>query len=114
MEVQPISKDLGLAGEDSTIDRIDGDGKVDGVKSQIDSQAKLSKIKNKIRLSLAKIQLLVEPNSGLCFLTQEAKLTFVELRRIFIKALTFHHFDLKCHICVEIDFIDYAIYEVPS
>ena len=39
------------------------------------------------------------------FLTPEARLAFTKLRQVFIKALIFYHFDLKCHIRVETDTI---------
>lgn len=63
---------------------------------------------------LAKFKLLVElsPQSG--FLTLKARLAFAKLRQAFIKALIFHYFDLKCHICVQINALGYIICRIFS
>ena len=48
------------------------------------------------------------------FLTFEAKIAFIKLRKIFVKAPILYHFDLECHIRVEIDVLGYAIVGVLS
>ena len=47
--------------------------------------------------------------STLDFLSPEARLAFIKLRQVFLKALIFQHFDLKCHIRMETDVSGYAI-----
>ena len=48
------------------------------------------------------------------FLTPEAKLAFIDLRQAFVKAPILHHFDLECHIQIEIDVPSYIIGRVFS
>ena len=48
------------------------------------------------------------------FLTSEASLTFIQLRKVFIKALILHHFDLERYIQIEIHALGYAISRVLS
>ena len=46
--------------------------------------------------------------------TLGAKLAFTELRQAFLKAPILYHFDLECHIRIEIDVSGYAIGGVLS
>ena len=43
------------------------------------------------------------------YLTPDAKISFTQLKKAFTKAPIFCHFDLKCHIQIEIDASGYAI-----
>ena len=43
------------------------------------------------------------------FFTSRAKLAFIKLRQAFLKALIFHHFDLKHHIRIKMERSGYAI-----
>ena len=43
------------------------------------------------------------------YLTYKPRLAFTSLRKAFTKALIFRHFNLKCHIRIEIDVLYYAI-----
>lgn len=77
-------------------------------------QAKLSKFKNRIRLSLAKSQLLIQLSFGLGFLTSRARLTLAKLRQAFIKVPIFYHFDSEYYIRVKINTSGYIFSEVLS
>ncbi len=48
-------------------------------------------------------------NSGIDFLTSEAKKAFIHLQKAFTKALILKHFDPECHIQIETDALGYAI-----
>lgn len=61
-------------------------------------------LKNKIKPSLIKSQLLVEPSCRSGFLTTEAKVAFAKLRQIFIDVPIFHYFDPKYHIELKLIF----------
>lgn len=58
---------------------------------------------------LTKFKLLIKtsPKSG--FLTFEARLAFVKLKKVFIKALILYYFDLKYYIYIETNLLDYDI-----
>ena len=43
------------------------------------------------------------------FFTLGARLKFAKLRQAFVKAPILHHFDLDCHIQVEMDVSGYVI-----
>ena len=53
-------------------------------------------------------------NKATGYLTPEARLAFIKLRKTFTKGLIFQHFDLKCHIRIEINVSGYAISGVLS
>lgn len=107
--VESAAKDLGFDGEDSIIDGVDDGSKIDKAEFWIDSQVKLSISNNKIKPSLAKSQLLIEPSSGSSFLTSKARLAFAELRQTSIEALILYHFDIKYYIWVETNTLGYVI-----
>ena len=67
---------------------------------------KTSKSKN-----LSKSKKTVGP---LSFFIPGVKLAFTKLKQVFLKALIFYHFDLECHIRIEIDELGYAISGVFS
>ena len=46
---------------------------------------------------------------GSDFFILRAELAFIELRQTFIKTPIFYHFDLECHIQVEMDVSGYTI-----
>ena len=48
------------------------------------------------------------------FFTFEARLAFIKLRQVFVKAATLHYFDPKCHIRIEINISGYAIGRIFS
>ena len=48
------------------------------------------------------------------YLTPKARLAFIQLRKAFIEALIFQHFDLKCHIQIKIDASRYNICSILS
>lgn len=43
------------------------------------------------------------------FLISKARIAFIQLREVFIKALILQHFDLECYIQIETNISDYAI-----
>ena len=47
--------------------------------------------------------------AGTGFFTPEARLAFIQLRQAFVKALIFHHFNLKSHIRIETNLSGYTI-----
>ena len=80
-----------------------GEVKVDEVGKKVQKTTKsknLSKSKNTVGSS--------------DFLTPKAKLAFIELRQVFLKALILHHFDLERHIRIETNVSGYAIGGVLS
>ena len=48
-------------------------------------------------------------NGTVEYLTPKARWSFTQLRKIFIKALIFQHFDQKCYIWIETDISGYSI-----
>ena len=48
------------------------------------------------------------------FLISGGRMVFIKLRQAFIKDSILHHFDLECHIRMEIDASSYAIGKVLS
>lgn len=94
---------MNLFSKNTIIDRIIGKSKVDKAKSQVKSQAKLSKSK-----------LLIELGFRPGFLTHGARLAFTKSKQIFTKVPIFYHYDPKCHISVKIDIFEYTIYRVLS
>ena len=48
------------------------------------------------------------------YLTPDAKVAFIQLRKVFIKALILCYFDLECHIQIKTDVSAYAIGRVLS
>ena len=48
------------------------------------------------------------------FLTLEAKLAFLQLRKAFTKASILYHFDLKRYIWIKIDAFNYVIGDIFS
>ena len=52
--------------------------------------------------------------NSLVFCTSKARLAFIKLRQAFVKTLIFYHFDLKRHIQIETDILDYAINKILS
>lgn len=89
--------------KNSTINEIDSDSKVGGVKLWANSQAKL-----------IKSTLLIEPSPGVGFLTIKVRLMFTKLRQAIIKALILYYFHSECHIWVKIDVFGYAINRILS
>lgn len=63
---------------------------------------------------MAKSQFYIKLSSKPGFLTPEARLPFIKLRKAFIKALIFHHFTLQYHIKVKTNPLVYAIDKVLS
>lgn len=63
---------------------------------------------------LAKSNLLIKLSSVLCFLTLKVRLAFNELKQAFIKALILYNFNLKCHIYIKTDILDYVISKIFS
>ncbi len=53
-------------------------------------------------------------NFGTDFLTSEAKTAFIHLPKAFTKAPILRHFDLKYHICIETNVLEYFISGVLS
>ena len=51
---------------------------------------------------------------SLDFLIPRAKLAFIKLRQVFLKALIPYHFDLECHIRIETDASGYVIGRILS
>lgn len=95
--------------KNSTFDKVDGDNKINGAKSQTNFQTKLAKSKNTMKPNfLAECQLLADASSGSGFFTFKNRLVFTKLRQVSIKALIFHYFDLKCHIHIKIDISSYV------
>ena len=85
------------------------DVEVDGNEVEVDEVGKkaqnLSKSKNS-----SKSKKIV----GLDFLTLGAKLAFIKLKQVFLKAPILYHFDLEHHIRIETDSLGYAIGGVLS
>ena len=100
-----LVKDLIFVGKNSTIDGVgDNVSKVRGTKS-----------KNIIMSDfLIKLKSLVEQSFKLGFLTFKANLLFAKLKQVFIEILILYHFDLECHIYVQINASRYAISRVFS
>ena len=48
------------------------------------------------------------------FLTPKARLTFIQLRQMFVETPIFHHFNPECHIWIETNISSYAIGSVLS
>ena len=88
-------------------DGIDGSGmddvEVDGIEVEVDEVGKKGRKTSKSQRTV-----------GSDFLTPGTKLTFIELRQAFLKALIFHHFDPERHIRIETDVSGYAIGRVLS
>ena len=61
------------------------------------------------KLSKSKSLFKSKKTVGSDFLTLGAKLSFIELKQGFVKALILHHFDPKRHIRIETDKSGYAI-----
>ena len=53
-------------------------------------------------------------NKATSYLTPNARQAFTQLKQAFTKALILEHFDLECHIQIEIDASGYAIGDVLS
>ena len=53
-------------------------------------------------------------NEATGYLTPNARQVFTQLKQAFIKALILQHFDLECHIRIEIDASGYVISVVVS
>ena len=53
-------------------------------------------------------------NRAMSYLTPKARLVFTKLRKAFIKAPIFRHFDLECYIWIETDALGYIISGVLS
>lgn len=103
--VKLLIKDFIFGGEGNIINRVGSDI----------SNISNAKSKNTVILDLlAKSILLIKPSSVLCFLTFKARLAFNKLKQAFIKALILHNFDLKCHICIKTDVLDYVISKIFS
>ena len=60
------------------------------------------------------IQIRVGAMEESIFLILDAKEAFNQLRQAFTKAPTLRHFDLKCHIWIETNALDYTIRRVLS
>ena len=88
--------------------KLDGD-EVDGGEVEVDEVEKKVRKTSKSKNS-SKSQKTVSSD----FLTPGAKLVFTELRQVFLKALTLHHFDPERHIRIETDASGYAISGVRS
>lgn len=58
---------------------------------------------------LANVKTPIKASKNANFLTPKAKLTFLQLREVFIKAFIIYYFDLKCYIWIKIDTFDYSI-----
>lgn len=79
--MKPLAKDPVLDDENSIIDGIVSDIEICRAKLWVNSQAKLVKSKNKIKLDfLAKFKLLADSSSGTDFLIPAARLAFAKLR----------------------------------
>lgn len=61
----------------------------------------------KITSAAPPISFIAGPKSG--FITSEAKLAFTKLRQTFTEAPMLYHFDLKCHIWIKTDALNYTI-----
>ncbi len=62
------------------------------------------------KLDLVKAQNFVRANSSETdFLTSEVKKAFINLQKVFTKALILKHFDPECYIGIETDTLGYAI-----
>lgn len=112
--MEPIVGDLWDIDENSIIDGIGHSSEVSRIRLWINSQAKLFKSKNRVRPSLAKSQLLIQPSFGLGFLTPRTRLELAQLRQAFIKVPIFYHFDSKCYIGVETNASGYAFSGILS
>ena len=53
-------------------------------------------------------------NGAIGYLTPEARLAFTKLRKAFIEALIFRHFDPECPVHIETNVSGYAIGKVLS
>ena len=73
----------------------------------------LSKSK-KLKNAKSGIQTRIKVMEKTIFLTSSAKEVFNQLKQVFIKPLILRHFDLECHIQIEIDASGYAIGRVLS
>ena len=83
--------------------KIDGD-KVDSAELEDDEvEKKVQKTSKSKNLSKSKTTVRMH------FFIPKAKLAFTKLRQAFLKVLIFYHFDLECHIQIEIDISGYAI-----
>ena len=70
----------------------------------------MAKLKKWIQAKKAEVSRAKNFNSqSRAFFTLEAKQVFTKLRQAFIKASILNHFDLKCHIQIEIDVLSYII-----
>lgn len=69
-------------------------------------------IVNVIKIRMAKSRDLVKTGAG--FFIPGTRLMFIELRQVFIKAYILHVFDLKCHIWVKTDILEYVIGNLES
>ena len=101
-----------LDGSEIDSGKVDG-GKIDdkiGKKSQKTSKSKNLFKSKKFSKSkkLSKFKKILRSE----FLTPKAKLAFIKLRQVFVRAPILYHFDSKHHIWVETDVSGYAISEV--
>lgn len=102
--VESLIRDLVPVGKDSIVNEIDRGN--NEIRAKLKARKNSAKSKNIIKL--------IELSSRLGFLTSGTKLAFIKLRQVFIKALIFLYFDLKCHICIKINTSGYAIGGVLS
>lgn len=102
--IKLIVKDLESEIEDSIIDKVSINSKVDKIKSWINSQL----------IKLFKTKLFIKQSFELSFLTPRARLAFIILRQAFTKILIIYYIDLKYYILVKNNSLNDGIGEIKS
>ena len=81
----------------------------------IEGEIRDDEVKKKVqKLSKSKNLLKSKKTVGSDFFIPGARLAFIKLRQVFVKAPILYHFDLKCYIQIETDVLGYAIGGVLS
>ena len=79
------------------------DSELNGVEVD-DNEVEEDEVKKKVQKTFKSKKMV-----GLDFFNPRARLAFIKLRQIFVRALIFHHLDLERHILVETDVLGYAV-----
>ena len=115
-----ITKNTGsIAKFKETKNKFDGDNmvssnEVTNQKSSIKKLSKTAKSKNLVQPENQDLSLNSKKRTGLEFFIPRARLTFIKLRQVFIKALIVYYFNLECHRRIKINASRYAIARILS